>query len=271
LSRYEILGIVALLILIAALPVYAMLESSRMDKSHASLQQQYVADGAQLYVQNCVQCHGPTGAGVGAMPEIDNLGLGKAAPDLVFRTIALAPHGTSMSAWHVDQGGVLDDYQVKGLVTLILHGDWAQVEELALQQGMVFATPEASDVDITALELEDAMDPHECRACHEEPDIHAERFGLNCSRCHTLHAWKPALLWKHTFQLEHGDEGRVLCQTCHTDNYAEYTCYECHDHTPDDMEQKHAQEEILEYEKCADCHPTGEPDQGKLYRDDYQP
>jgi len=270
-SRYEFIGIVALLALIVVLPVYALLEPLRLDEAQTDLQGQYLTDGTQLYLENCAGCHGPSGAGVGAMPALDNLGPGHADPDLLFRTIALSPHGTTMAAWHVDEGGLLNNYQVQGLVTLILDADWPRVGELAVQQDMVLPTPGADDVDIAILELEDTMDPHECRACHDEPALHAERFGLNCSRCHTLDAWKPALLWRHTFRLDHGGEGTVSCQTCHTQNYAENTCYECHDHDPEDMEQKHAQEEIYEFAACVDCHPTGEEGEGELYRDSYQP
>ncbi len=270
-SRYEFIGIVALVVLIVVLPVYALLEPSRLDQDQSDLRRQYLADGTQLYLENCVQCHGPTGAGVGAMPALDTLGPGRADPDLLFRTIALSPHGTTMAAWHVDEGGKLNNYQVQGLVTLILHADWPQLGALAVEQDVVPPTPGANDVDISTLELEDAMDPHECRACHEEPDLHAERFGLNCSRCHTLDAWKPALLWRHTFRLDHGGEGSVACQTCHTQNYAENTCYECHDHDPGEMEGIHADEEIFEFAGCVDCHPTGEAGEGERYRDSYQP
>jgi hypothetical protein len=241
-----------------------------MDQAQVELREQYLAQGTELYLENCVTCHGPTGAGVGAMPALDTLGPGDADPDLLFRTIANSPHGTAMAAWHVEDGGLLDNYQVEGLVTLILEGDWPEVGRLAAARGLAPATPEAEQVDLAALEAGEMEDPHECRACHEEPDVHAEMFGLNCARCHTLAAWKPALLFRHTFELDHGGEGRVACQTCHTQSYAENTCYECHDHEPQDMEDKHAQEEIYEFEGCAVCHPTGEAGEGELYRDLYQ-
>jgi len=152
-SRYEFIGIGALVVLIVVLPVYALLESWRLDQAQTDLQGQYLADGTQLYVENCTQCHGPTGTGVGAMPALDNLGAGHADPDLLFRTIALSPHGTTMAAWHVDEGGLLNNYQVQALVTLILHADWPQVGEVAVQQGVVPSIAEAGDVDIATLTL----------------------------------------------------------------------------------------------------------------------
>ena len=47
--------------------------------------------------------------------------------------------------------------------------------------------------------VEHMDDPHQCLDCHEEPDIHAELFGINCARCHNTATWKPAVLTKHVF------------------------------------------------------------------------
>jgi hypothetical protein len=116
-----------------------------------------------------------------------------------------------------------------------------------------------ADAAVRFAVAEGTGDPHDCVACHEEPEVHASRFGLNCASCHTLAAWKPALLTRHTFLLDHGDEGKQACQACHTDSYVEYTCYQCHDHEPGQVQEAHAAVDIPEYEACADCHPTGEP------------
>jgi hypothetical protein len=176
---------------------------------------------------------------------------------VLYDTIARSPHGTAMSAWHVGEGGTLSNYQVEGLVTLIQSGAWARVDALIPASERAAPTP-VPYADLMVMGLSEKEDPHECRACHEEPAVHAERFGLDCSRCHTLEAWKPALLLRHVFFLDHGDEGQIACQTCHTTTYAENTCYECHDHDPGEMQVAHAQEDIFDYDDCAKCHPTGQ-------------
>jgi mono/diheme cytochrome c family protein len=265
--RYELISLVALLALVAALPIYMVRESDRMARGQAAMRQQFVADGAVLYVENCVLCHGTSGEGIGAMPALNTLS--SAEYNVLYRTIAHAPHGSAMASWHVDEGGPLNNYQVEGLVTLIQNADWPRVSDLASRQGVTPPAPAALKADIAALEGT-GEDPHECRACHEEPEVHADRFGLNCARCHTLQAWKPALLTRHTFLLDHGDEGQVACQTCHTASYSGYTCYECHDHTPEGMADVHTQEGIYELEPCAGCHPTGRPGEGEIYRDSYE-
>jgi mono/diheme cytochrome c family protein len=256
-KRYNAIGLVALLVLIAAFPLYAYLEPGRMDDAQAVLRQEFVAEGATIYVENCAACHGAEGEGLGAMPALNNPALASADHDLLYATIAHSPHGTIMSAWHTDEGGRLNSLQVESLVALIMNGGWSGARDLAVARGFSSPTPVAPEVELAMMESGEG-DPHECQACHEEPAVHAERFGLNCSRCHTLQAWKPALLTRHTFFLDHGDEGRVACQTCHTENYAQNTCYGCHDHEPEQMETAHLQEEITEMDSCTECHPTGQ-------------
>jgi mono/diheme cytochrome c family protein len=256
-NKYTIISFVALLIVVAALPVYALYEAGRLDQAQVALAERYVAEGADMYVENCATCHGADGLGIGAMPALNNPNLAKADRQVLHDTIAHSPHGTAMSAWHVDDGGGLNSFQVEGLVTLIMSADWTEVSRLATVKG--FREPARGDpnVDLATMEAGDMDDPHECRACHEEPEVHAERFGFNCSRCHTLEAWKPALLLRHTFALDHGEKGQVACQTCHTVTYFENTCYGCHDHEVADMKTVHEAEGIYELEPCSECHPTG--------------
>jgi mono/diheme cytochrome c family protein len=255
-NRYYTVSLVALLVLVIALPIYALLEPQRMAAAQGQLQARFTADGAAMYVDNCAVCHGPGGEGIGSMPSLNRLGEGQASRSALYDIVAHSPHGTVMSAWHVDEGGSLNHYQVESLITLIMNGDWERVDAMAANRRL--ESPEISSPDEELATMEGTgEDPHECRACHEEPDVHAERFGLNCSRCHTLQAWKPALLTRHTFFLDHGGEGKVSCQTCHVESYASNTCYGCHEHVPADMQAVHLAEGIEELEPCATCHPTG--------------
>lgn len=96
-----------------------------------------------------------------------------------------------------------------------------------------------------------------CAACHAEPAVHAGLFGQDCARCHTAVAWTPAQLTQHTFPLNHGADSDLACETCHTQTYTEYTCYNCHEHTPTEVRETHLEEGITDYENCIECHPTG--------------
>ena len=112
-----------------------------------------------------------------------------------------------------------------------------------------------------------SAEPRACVICHEDPAVHAGEFGLDCARCHTTTAWLPAELREHIFELDHGSEELVPCETCHLENYVVYTCYGCHDHQPGDMGNVHAAEGIYDLEPCADCHPTGQPGEALQARD----
>jgi hypothetical protein len=101
--------------------------------------------------------------------------------------------------------------------------------------------------------------PTECSACHDESEIHAGYFGLQCERCHSTDAWVPAKLVLHLFPLDHGGQDVVACEVCHTDRYTEYTCYDCHEHQEGEVIEKHREEGITgtRFEDCMACHPTG--------------
>lgn len=102
--------------------------------------------------------------------------------------------------------------------------------------------------------------PDDCVDCHQEPEIHVGMFGVDCERCHTTTAWLPAQLSQHTFPIDHGEQGKLDCQVCHVDSYAEYTCYGCHEHKPDEIREEHLEEgiKVNEIANCIECHPTGQ-------------
>jgi len=261
---YNALALIALLSIVVLVPFYATREPARMKAAQVALSQQRVRDAAVLYLEDCASCHGTLGQGLGAMPALNNPAFARAEAGKLYNAIAGASHGSSMAAWHMAEGGILTTYEVESLVTLIRAADWQTVDAMAAGRTTTYAEPALAKTDITALDTMTG-DPHECRACHEEPAIHADRFGLNCARCHGLEAWKPALLTRHTFTLDHGGEGKIACETCHITTYSEHTCYGCHDHTQAQMETVHAELDIFEIANCVTCHPTGEAGEGAYW------
>lgn len=94
-----------------------------------------------------------------------------------------------------------------------------------------------------------------CVDCHEEPEMHAGVFGTSCEYCHTEQGWTPAVLTRHTFEMQHGDEVIEDCETCHAGNYTEYPCASCHEEV--DMVVAHEPYQVAELNNCIACHPTG--------------
>jgi mono/diheme cytochrome c family protein len=180
-NRYIIISILALLTLVVIVPVYAMLEPERMANSQVDLRQEFVSDAALLYVENCAVCHGAAGEGIGAIPGLDNPALWTADYDFLFKTIARGRYGTMMAGWHVDEGGIFNDYQVDELVALIRYVDWPQVGELAAAQGLIPPTLPVPQVEEAFLEEIAALSP-EGSAWAEGMQIYAN----NCTVCHGI-------------------------------------------------------------------------------------
>ncbi|RMF03546.1 MAG: hypothetical protein D6768_05645 [Chloroflexi bacterium] len=101
--------------------------------------------------------------------------------------------------------------------------------------------------------------PTNCYACHAKDDDHNGRFGQKCELCHSTKAWEPATFTgrDHTFPINHGRRENSPCETCHPTVLDQYTCYGCHEHTPDKIRREHLEEGIRNFEDCFDCHPDG--------------
>lgn len=95
--------------------------------------------------------------------------------------------------------------------------------------------------------------PTTCSACHTDPAYHQGLFGLNCASCHTTTAWQPAAFsLAHAFPLNHGEAGGI-CQACHPDSLAVYTCYSCHANIKNN--RRHAG--FANLDNCIACHANG--------------
>lgn len=181
-NKYTAVTLLALLILVLALPIYAWLEPTRMAEAQADLRRQFVSDAAVLYVENCALCHGAAGEGIGPTPALDNPGLREADYDFLYKTIARGRYETTMSGWHEDEGGILNDYQVDELVALVRYADWPQVGDLAAAQGLIPPTLPVPEADEEFLA--------EVTALSSEGGIWAEGISLyasNCTICHGIH------------------------------------------------------------------------------------
>jgi hypothetical protein len=95
----------------------------------------------------------------------------------------------------------------------------------------------------------------ECQGCHLSPkdSLHQQITG-NCSQCHSQEKWTPATFdHDKLFELDRDHNDR--CVTCHARNdYSRYTCYGCHEHTPENIRRKHIKESIRNYDNCVECH-----------------
>ena len=100
----------------------------------------------------------------------------------------------------------------------------------------------------------------QCATCHAKPAgaLHRQLGTMTCGQCHSATAWKPArFAHDRLFRLE-GDHA-APCATCHVaNNYARYTCYGCHEHTPAQIAAEHREEGIRSITSCVRCHRSAD-------------
>jgi hypothetical protein len=102
---------------------------------------------------------------------------------------------------------------------------------------------------------------NQCQSCHKAPDdtLHNQATGA-CNQCHSYAGWLPAT-YDHNKYFELDGDHKVRCDTCHVRNdYKQYTCYGCHEHTPENMRGKHLEEGIRNLDDCVKCHKSASED-----------
>lgn len=106
-----------------------------------------------------------------------------------------------------------------------------------------------------------------CAACHEQQRpgdaIHAGADS-GCGACHLSTAWRPATFeHEQYFRFDRHHPGD--CQSCHTTpgDLATYTCYGCHEHTPEGIRVEHLEEGIWEFERCEACHRSSDEEESE--------
>jgi len=98
-----------------------------------------------------------------------------------------------------------------------------------------------------------------CESCHRAPTdrLHAG-LGEACAQCHTTDRWDGASI-DHDRYFRFDRHHPSDCESCHpTGRLDEYTCYECHEHSPRSMAHEHREEGIRDFERCVDCHRSAD-------------
>jgi len=146
-----LIGIIATLIITTGIMLYALNEPARLESAQAMQLQSDLDEAMTLYGENCAVCHGLAGAGIGAMPPLDNDGLSEMDSQTLFKIISRGLYGTAMPAWNKEDGGPLGDYQVSELVKLIQYGDWAATQDRLVNLGLAPLIPFSTEPDAEVL------------------------------------------------------------------------------------------------------------------------
>lgn len=172
------MGLLGTLLIVVVLGTVALREPNRQVEAAARLRAAAVAEGTDLYAQNCVICHGAAGEGLGAYPPLNSEGvLGMDTQDLV-RTISRGRYSTAMAAYHVDEGGILMSAEIDAVATMLQVGEWTQVaarvealgltpppiEMVEVSEAMLVTVSTLPDGDTLAGGL--VVYAENCAACH---------------------------------------------------------------------------------------------------------
>jgi len=105
---------------------------------------------------------------------------------------------------------------------------------------------------------------NQCDSCHHSPkdSLHQKVKG-NCDQCHDQNQWKPAT-FEHEKYFRFDRHHDVACTKCHVnENYSQYSCYECHEHSVSKIRSEHREEGIFDYENCTECHRSADEDEAE--------
>ena len=164
------------IMIVVALGLAVIGEPGRQAAASASLYTAMVAEGTDLYAQNCVACHGASGEGIAAYPPLTTLAEMDART--LYNTIERGRYNTAMAPFGVDEGGFLTGTQVDSLVVMLQAGIWDAVA--ARVAGLGLTPPQIVVAEI----------PTETFALVETlPDGTVLASGLtvyaeNCAACH---------------------------------------------------------------------------------------
>jgi mono/diheme cytochrome c family protein len=112
-------GVVILVIMVAAFPLYRSVDASRRSNALASQQVALVVSGQHLWALNCSACHGDQGQGVDAPALNSRQFLSSVTDEQIRRIAAVGISGTAMPAWSNEFGGPLTAQQIASVVAFL--------------------------------------------------------------------------------------------------------------------------------------------------------
>ena len=174
----SLIGLGALLLIVSAFGYYILNEPARIINAQNNVTAAQLNDAMSLYAENCSVCHGLNGEGIGATPPLDSAALRTMSYEDIYKTISRGRYQTAMSAWSIEDGGPLSDYQIDELTTLILHGDWVATGNRTVNLGFAPLIPFTTEPDPALLaqigNLPDGVTLQKA----------VQLFAANCVSCH---------------------------------------------------------------------------------------
>lgn len=210
LTRVLGIGVILLVVIVIAMPLYWILEPSRQAGAVDAKEEQFIEWGAELFAPtaeggfNCAGCHGANGGGGSAAYNITDPVTQQTTPvnwtapalntvfyrfdeeEIRFILVYGRPF-SPMSPWGVEGGGPMNDQQIETLISYlrsiqIPREDCAEGEDpLTCSTGHLPAATQA-DIDTRAHQL---MDDNGWTYGEALFNLDLAGGGFSCARCHT--------------------------------------------------------------------------------------
>jgi hypothetical protein len=217
----------------------------------------------------CVQCHSMTDIGVrttrGAPVEF-----------LTERTISASFHQElteqNCAACHSEHGRLIERRFSHALLRPAARGQCATCHasptnelhrDLRMSCSQCHTTEHWSPATFDHASLPSATLAR-CQSCHSAPtDSFHRQNTAACTQCHSTQRWSPSTFDHRRFFVLDGAH-EAACATCHTNNdFTRYTCFGCHEHTPENIRAEHEEEGIRNRDDCVSCHRSAEGEGGE--------
>ncbi len=118
-SAYVLIALILTIAIIVIFQFYIFREPARIEADLKTENQHRVAEGSELYGENCIACHGENGEG-GVGPALNSRPLlAMASDEALFNLTVSGVPGTIMPAWGQFFGGPFTDEQILNLVAFI--------------------------------------------------------------------------------------------------------------------------------------------------------
>lgn len=166
-DKQLLIGLVITVLLLASFSFLMFGEETRMVEFTEQHEKESLQRGQELFLENCMSCHGANGEGLVGPALNDKTLLEEASDGVLLATIQIGRPNTTMPAWGQAYGGALTDKDIYDIVNFI-----RAFEEAAPAPQAEATQTSGGEAGLTDAELAaQAFQKGSCGACHVIPGV----------------------------------------------------------------------------------------------------
>ena len=118
-DRLMMWGVVLLIVLVAAFPLYLVYEPGAREEAREIQLNSLIDEGSSVWEFSCASCHGLNGEGVSAPALNSSQFLQSSSDDQTRLLISVGVPGSAMGAYSQDHGGPLTSEQIRAVTAYL--------------------------------------------------------------------------------------------------------------------------------------------------------